>query len=110
MARLLRIEFPGALYHVTSRGDGRERQLNGVYTQWFNRTYHRLGHVFQGRAISLARWIGRAILMSYAKVVLPIGRNDHRRYLGMNRYMSPVITVGIAHGKNTKARTKPLAR
>jgi putative transposase len=101
MARLLRIEFPGALYHVTSRGDGREdiyleegdrqawlgilgavcehfrwvchaccqmtnhyhllvetleanlshgmRQLNGVYTQWFNRTHQRLGHVFQGR-------------------------------------------------------------
>ena len=25
MARPLRIEFPGALYHVTSRGDRRER-------------------------------------------------------------------------------------
>jgi putative transposase len=25
------------------------RQLNGVYTQWFNRTNHRVGHVFQGR-------------------------------------------------------------
>ncbi len=24
MARPLRIEFPGALYHITSRGDGRE--------------------------------------------------------------------------------------
>ena len=24
MSRPLRIEFPGALYHVTSRGDGRE--------------------------------------------------------------------------------------
>ncbi len=24
MARPLRIEFPGALYHVTSRGDGQE--------------------------------------------------------------------------------------
>jgi len=24
MARPLRLEFPGALYHVTSRGDGRE--------------------------------------------------------------------------------------
>jgi putative transposase len=99
MARPLRIEFPSALYHVTSRGDGREdiyleegdrqawlgilgavcerfrwvchaycqmtnhyhllvetleanlsrgmRQLNGVYSQWFNRTHHRVGHVFQ---------------------------------------------------------------
>ena len=101
MARPLRIEFAGALYHVTSRGDGREdiylndsdremwlevfsevcrrfnwichayclmsnhyhllvetpesnlslgmRQLNGVYTQRFNREHRRVGHVFQGR-------------------------------------------------------------
>jgi REP element-mobilizing transposase RayT len=101
MARPLRIEFAGALYHVTSRGDGREdiylgdgdkvvflevlssvceqfnwvchayclmsnhyhllietpdgnlsqgmRQLNGVYTQRFNREHGRVGHVFQGR-------------------------------------------------------------
>lgn len=101
MARPLRIEYPGALYHLTSRGDGREdifaddadrleflevlagvvgrfewrlyayclmdnhyhlmvetpkanlsrgmRQLNGVYTQRFNRRHGRVGHVFQGR-------------------------------------------------------------
>ena len=101
MARPLRIEFPGALYHITSRGDGQEdiylgdedrqmfqailgevadlfnwsfsswcqmsnhyhllvqtpdsnlskgmRYLNGVYTQRFNRSHGRCGHVFQGR-------------------------------------------------------------
>lgn len=101
MARPHRIEFPGALYLVTSKGtgelpvfqsdedrfsflnifkqtvkrfnwrchayclmddhyhivietvDGRlaigMRQLNGVYTQQFNRRYQRSGHVFQGR-------------------------------------------------------------
>jgi len=101
MTRPLRIEFSGALYHVTSRGDGRAdiylndgdrhvfldvletvcqrmnwqcyayclmtnhyhlvvetpegnlakgmRQLNGVYTQRFNRRHDRVGHVFQGR-------------------------------------------------------------
>jgi REP element-mobilizing transposase RayT len=101
MARPLRLEFEGALYHVTSRGDGGEdiylsdgdrrrfleilgdvwerfnwtihahclmtnhyhlvvetpdanlskgmRQLNGVYTQAFNRAHNRVGHVFQGR-------------------------------------------------------------
>lgn len=101
MSRPLRLEFHGALYHVTSRGDGREdiflndadralfldvladvvghfnwsvhayclmgnhyhllvetpdgnlsqgmRQLNGVYTQRFNRRHQRVGHVFQGR-------------------------------------------------------------
>lgn len=101
MARPLRIEFRGALYHLTLRGDGQEdiyrsdadryrflsvleevcerfnwivhayclmdnhyhllvetpdgnlskgmRQLNGCYTQGFNRTHKRVGHVFQGR-------------------------------------------------------------
>ncbi len=101
MARPLRIELAGGLYHVTSRGDRREdiflddadrlawlgvfyqtckrfnwvchawclmdnhyhiaietiegnlaqgmRHLNGVYTQTFNRTHKRVGHVFQGR-------------------------------------------------------------
>ncbi len=101
MARPLRIEFSGALYHVTARGDRRERiyaddydrtlwidilgavcarfdfavhayclmgnhyhllietplaqlskgmrQLNGVYSQAFNRRHNLVGHVFQGR-------------------------------------------------------------
>jgi len=101
MSRPLRIEYAGALYHVTSRGDRREkiyedggdrsaflvilsntvdrygwlchgyclmdnhyhliietphanlgqgmRQLNGVYTQTYNRNHTRVGHVFQGR-------------------------------------------------------------
>ena len=100
MVRPLRIEFPGALYHVTARGDKKAdiyedddreqflsllsdicsrfnwcvhayclmdnhyhllvetpdgnlslgmRQLNGVYTQRFNRKHDRVGHVFQGR-------------------------------------------------------------
>ena len=34
MARPLRIEFAGALYHVTSRGDGRE----AIYLDDFDRT------------------------------------------------------------------------
>ena len=101
MARPLRLELAGGLYHVTSRGNGRQdiylddedrqswldwlaetcddfnwvchayclmtnhyhivletvegnlargmRQLNGVYTQRFNRRHRRVGHVFQGR-------------------------------------------------------------
>ena len=101
MARPLRIEFPGAVYHVTSRGDRGEpifandddrrcflltlaqalsrfdaqilayclmpnhyhlvlhtrkanlslfmRQVNGVYTQAFNRRNAQVGHLFQGR-------------------------------------------------------------
>lgn len=101
MARPLRLEFAGALYHVTSRGDHREdiflcdddrqdwlevlgivcdrfnwmvhafcqmtnhyhllletldgnlskgmRQMNGLYTQRFNRRHGLVGHLFQGR-------------------------------------------------------------
>jgi putative transposase len=101
MARPLRIDLAGGLYHVTSRGDRREdiyrddadrnawltlfgqvcerfnwrchaycqmtnhyhfvvetpdanlspgmRQLNGVYTQRFNRRHGLVGHLFQGR-------------------------------------------------------------
>jgi putative transposase len=118
MARPLRLEFPGALYHVTSRGDGHEgiyrgdgdrrifldvlagvqarynwtvhayclmtnhyhllvetpdanlaqgmRQLNGVYTQRFNRIYHRTGHVFQGRY--------KAILVQKENYLLELAR------------------------------------
>ena len=101
MARPLRIEYEGAVYHITSRGNARQgiflddedrttflkilgdvverynwicyayclmanhyhllietpdanlsrgmQQLNGVYTQAFNRRHHRVGHVLQGR-------------------------------------------------------------
>ena len=101
MARPLRLQFPGGLYHITARGNDRQpifaddadcsafvivlasvvaryrvrchayclmgnhyhlllqtpdgnlsramRQLNGVYTQRFNRRHERCGHVLQGR-------------------------------------------------------------
>ena len=101
MTRPLRIEYPGAVYHITARGNAYQdiflddtdrekflailgetvdrfnwlchgyclmtnhyhllietvdptlsrgmRQLNGVYTQGFNRRHDRVGHVFQGR-------------------------------------------------------------
>ena len=101
MARPLRIEYAGAIYHITSRGNEKKavfkdatdreifldilaqvierynwichayclmdnhyhlisetpdgnlsvgmRQLNGVYTQAFNKRHKRVGHLFQGR-------------------------------------------------------------
>lgn len=101
MSRPRRLEYPGAVWHVTSRGNDRRevfrddadrerflsilgrtvelfrwklhayvlmgdqyhllvetpeptlsrgmRQLNGVYTQAFNRAHRRVGHLFQGR-------------------------------------------------------------
>ncbi|HHO74839.1 MAG TPA: transposase [Deltaproteobacteria bacterium] len=105
MARPLRIEYPGALYHVTARGNRRGviyedvkdrhafvevlfqvvdrnnwlchayclmdnhyhliietpdgnlsygmRNLNGMYTQWYNRRHRSVGHIFQGRFKSI---------------------------------------------------------
>lgn len=101
MTRSLRLEYEGAIYHITSRGNAKEfifladsdrsrflktladvvdrfgwichayclmtnhyhllietptaglsrgmKLLNGTYTQWFNRRYERVGHLFQGR-------------------------------------------------------------
>lgn len=101
MARPVRLEFSGALYHVTARGNARQdiyiddkdrrdfldilscctktyhwqchayclmsnhyhllietgdanlskgmRHLNGVYAQYFNKRYRRVGHLLQGR-------------------------------------------------------------
>ncbi len=60
MGRPLRIEYPGALYHITSRyhvivetpkGDLVKimHGINGRYTGYFNRKYRRSGHLFQGR-------------------------------------------------------------
>ena len=118
MARPLRIEYDGALYHITSRGNERKaifrddedrigflealqkvnerfnwichayclmnnhyhlivetpdgnlskgmRQLNGVYTQYFNRKHHRVGHIFQGRY--------KSILMEKESYLLEVGR------------------------------------
>jgi REP element-mobilizing transposase RayT len=105
MSRPIRLEFPEALYHITSRGDRREdiydddadreaflkifskvieqnnwycysyclmsnhyhflvqtpdanlskgmRQLNGIYTQYYNRRHGLTGHLFQGRYKSI---------------------------------------------------------
>src|SRR5512139_4048541 len=121
MTRPLRIEFPGALYHVTARGNERKpiyrdaedrqrflqrlagvvetyklavhtyvlmrnhyhllvqtrmanlaramRQLNGVYTQDFNRRHHRAGHLFQGRY--------KALLVDKDAYLLELSRYIH---------------------------------
>jgi REP element-mobilizing transposase RayT len=118
MARPLRVEFDGALDHVTSRGNAQEdifdddgdrhtfleilgkvvqrchwlchayclmdnhyhlvletpegnlsqgmRQLNGSYTQAYNRRHRRVGHVLQGRY--------KAVLIQKDSHLLEVGR------------------------------------
>jgi REP element-mobilizing transposase RayT len=57
-------------YHLmieTPEGNlsGGMRQLNGIYTQRFNRRHGRVGHVFQGVS-KLFWWSAKAICWSYA--------------------------------------------
>lgn len=121
MARPLRLQYPGAFYHITARGNERKaifrsdgdrkafleilsqavdryrlvlhayvlmgnhyhllletpeanlslaiRHLNGVYTSYFNRTYRRVGHLFQGRF--------KAILVEKESYLLELSRYIH---------------------------------
>ena len=131
MNRPLRIEYPGALYHITSRGDrkvdiylddtdravwlqtladvcaqsnyvvhafcqmtnhyhllletvdgnlsGGMRQLNGVYSQYFNRRHDLVGHVFQGRY--------KAILVQKESYLLELAR-----YIVLNPVRARLVT------------------
>jgi len=131
MARPLRIQFPGALYHVTSRGDKKEkifeddrdreaflkilasvveqcnwlchayclmdnhyhllvetpdgnlsygmRQLNGVYTQRYNRAHHTVGHLLQGRY--------KAIVVEKDTYLLEVSR-----YMVLNPVRAQLVT------------------
>lgn len=131
MTRPLRLEFPGALYHVTARGDHREaiyrdaedrlawlntialvckrfnlvvhafcqmtnhyhllietvdgnlsqamRQLNGLYTQAFNRRHRLVGHLFQGRY--------KAILVQKERYLLEL-----TRYVVLNPLRARMLT------------------
>ncbi|GGO80451.1 hypothetical protein GCM10011348_17140 [Marinobacterium nitratireducens] len=134
MARPLRLEFAGALYHVTSRGNRREsiyetdddrrlfldvlddvcetfnwvchayclmenhyhplietpegnlchgmRQLNGVYTQRFNRQHDRVGHLLQGRY--------KAILVEKEAYLLELAR-----YIVLNPVRAEMVRSAV---------------
>ncbi len=132
MARPLRIEYPGAVYHVTSRGNEKKaifrddqdkdtflktlhkvndrynwlchayclmdnhyhllietpdanlsigmRQLNGVYTQTYNRRHTRVGHLFQGRY--------KAILIQKESHLLEVSR-----YIVLNPVRAGIVEM-----------------
>ena len=134
MSRPLRLEFAGALYHVTSRGDRQEdiyeddtdrvmylnvlsevcdrfnwvchayclmsnhyhllietpdanlskgmRYLNGVYTQRFNRSKGRVGHVYQGRY--------KAILVEKQSYLVELAR-----YIVLNPVRAEMVRFAI---------------
>ena len=57
------------------------RQLNGVYTQWINRTHDRVGHVFQGRYKAiLAEKDSYLLVLAREKVfIIPLKIGDRVR-------------------------------
>ena len=148
MARPLRLEFPYAVYHVTSRGNGRQkivrgdedrqaflsalahvvdrfgwqchayclmnnhyhllietprpnlslgmRQLNGPYTQTFNRRHRRVGHLFQGRFKAILVEKDAYLLELCRYVVLNPVRGKLVKHPKQWRWSSYRATVGQA--------------
>jgi len=146
MARPLRLEYPGGVYHVTSRGNARQRiyttaadrqaflailasvvsrshwlchayclmdnhyhllietpdghlsrgmrQLNGIYTQWYNRIHHRVGHLFQGRYRAIVVDKESHLLELCRYVVLNPVRAKKTRQAGQWPWSSYRATVG----------------
>ncbi|MEO8628518.1 MAG: transposase [Betaproteobacteria bacterium] len=147
MARPLRIEFPGAVYHITARGNARQaiylddedadnflrvlgkvvsrfdlllhayclmdnhyhllvetpnanlsralRQLNGVYTQSFNRRHGKSGSVLQGRFKSILVDKARYLLQLARYVVLTPVRAKLVKKPDAYRWSSFRATVGL---------------
>ncbi len=148
MARPLRIEFPGALYHVTARGNAQRdlflddedrerflsvldrvvsrfhlllhayclmdnhyhllletpeanlskamRQINGVYTQAFNRRHGKVGHVLQGRFKAILVDRDRYLLELCRYVVLNPVRARITRKPDTYRWSSYRASAGLA--------------
>jgi len=146
MARPLRIEYDGAVYHVTARGNARKaifrgdedrltflntlagvnerynwichgyclmnnhyhliietpdgnlskgmRQLNGVYTQGYNRSHRRVGHVFQGRYKAILIEKDSHLLETCRYVVLNPVRAKAASHPGQWKWSSYRATVG----------------
>ena len=147
MARPLRIELAGGLYHVTARGDRREaiyfdeadrltwlkllgdvcgrfnwrchaycqmtnhyhvvietpdgnlsrgmRQLNGVYTQYINRRYRRVGHVFQGR---YGKW-GQVLQNNILTLIHCVEQHDSPSHSGPRNGRQSVSSCSHPIGK-----------
>ena len=148
MARPLRLEFAGAVYHLTSRGNARQkvfftdddrqlfldtlaqvvsrygwichgyclmanhyhllvetpkanlsigmRQLNGIYTQSFNRQHKRVGHLFQGRFKAILVEKESYLLELSRYIVLNPVRVKGEAEMGAWKWSSYRATAGLA--------------
>ena len=150
MSRPLRIEYPGALYHVTTRGNNGQivfkddssrelfisvlksiknrygliihsyclmdnhyhllvetcrpnlseamRQINGIYTQGFNKKLNRTGHLFQGRY--------KAIICDKDEYFLALVRYIVRNPVGAGLVDDPSVYRWSSYHETTAGRTK----
>src|SRR4249919_1841541 len=148
MTRPLRVEFSGAVYHLTSRGNARHkvfftdtdrqvflntltqvvsrygwichayclmanhyhllvetpkanlslgmRQLNGMYTQSFNRRHNRVGHLFQGRFKAILVEKESYLLELCRYIVLNPVRVKGKGEIGAWKWSSYRATAGLA--------------
>lgn len=148
MSRPLRVQYSGAVYHVTSRGNARQpifwddtdrdlllstasrvisryqwlchayclmdnhyhllietlqpslsigmRQLNGLYTQAFNRRHNRVGHLLQGRYTAILVEKQAHLLELCRYVVLNPLRVKAERRVGNWKWSSYLPTAGLA--------------
>jgi REP-associated tyrosine transposase len=148
MARPLRLEFAGAVYHLTSRGNARQkiffndvdrelfletlahvvsryswichayclmanhfhllvetpkanlsvgmRQLNGIFTQSFNRRHRRVGHLFQGRFKAILVEKESYLLELCRYIVLNPVRMKSRTRMAAWKWSSYRATAGLA--------------
>ena len=170
MARKPRIEYPGAFYHIMTRGnrkikiffddEDRERFIETIsrykkkydlvvyaytlmdnhihlliergsaplskamqgmlqsYTQWHNRRYEKVGHLFQGRykailcdkdsyLLVLIRYIHlNPVRAGYVDVPEEYQWSSHRAYLGLSR--SDIVDVDFALGQFAPKRGKAI--
>src|SRR5690606_18664200 len=88
-------------YHViveTAEGNLAQgmRQLNGVYTQYVNRTYKRVGHVFQGRYKSILVEKDSYLLELARYVVLNPQRAGMVKETGEWAWISYLAMTGMA--------------
>lgn len=149
MSRPLRLQYPGAVYHLTSRGNARQkiflddedrqlflntlshivdrynwlchayclmdnhyhllietpklnlslgmRQLNGIYTQAFNRRHRRVGHLFQGRYKAILVEKEAHLLELCRYVVLNPLRVKSKKKVQEWKWSSYRATAGLEH-------------
>ena len=64
------------------------RQLNGVYTQWFNKKHQRVAHLFQGRVKTVGSYLSGAGVVSLMKWERP-----GAKWLAIDKYYCNLQSV-----------------